>query len=185
MQRAKFALAVFGMLVTTGLTSSPVKAQAVDQIIRNYGNHPQWTRIVNPRVNAPYTVYPQIEFRNGDHVWIKAGGCVQTGGSGRTWKRYVNPSGSNSLNLYHGQIEIPGAINSLTNFSDLISSQESAWSRMFVVQDPANTFPAKYLTLGYTDDDYSDNGYWGHDNGTEDQCRYDYGSYVDIWIERN
>ena len=28
-----------------------------------------------------------------------------------------------------------------------------------------------HLWLGYEDDHYGDNGYWGHDDGTGNQCR--------------
>ena len=180
MKNTKFALAGLGILAATVLPISPVKAE---QIVKNYFNHPQWTRIVNPDVNVSPKAYPDITFRNGDSVWIKAGGCVQTGGRGRTWKRYVNPTGPNSNILYHGQILIPGAINSLTNFSELISDSKDTpapWFGQLVISNPANV---GVLKLGYLDDSYGDNGYEGHDNGTEDQCRNDFGAYVDIWIQ--
>jgi hypothetical protein len=38
--------------------------------------------------------------------------------------------------------------------------------RTFVVSGQGGS-----LVLGYQDDGYSDNGYWGHDNGTGDQCK--------------
>jgi len=38
------------------------------------------------------------------------------------------------------------------------------------------------LILGYQDDDYGDNGYWGHDDGTENQCKYEPNAWVEIYI---
>src|SRR5947209_10590917 len=66
-------------------------------------------RIDQPIVTQALTQYPQILFHPGDTVTVDAGGCVQTGGIGPTWKRYVNPSGPDSDHLYHGLIMIPGA----------------------------------------------------------------------------
>jgi hypothetical protein len=149
----------------------------------NVNNDPHWWRITEPNVKQPRTEYPQIAFHKGDQVWFRAGGCVQTGGSGATWKRYVNPSGPNSLNLYHGEIQIPGAIPSLSPLSWFMSSaEEGDWVGSVVVQPQANTFPAMYLVLGYTDDGYGDNGYWGHDDGTENQCANVGNAYVDVYI---
>ena len=41
------------------------------------------------------------------------------------------------------------------------------------------------MRLGYVDDDYSDNGYWGHDDGTQDQCKYEGDASVYISITHN
>jgi hypothetical protein len=164
-------------IVSVGLTSLPAHAE---QIIRNFQGYPQWTRIVNPQVNVPFKEYP-ISLYNGDTVYIKAGGCAQSGGSGKTWKRYVGPAADNGL--YHGQIEIPGAINNLTKLSEIVAS-EGAWSRRFDIDDRYNTFPVKKIKLGYIDDNYADNGDWGHDNGTGNQCLGVYGAYVDIFVYR-
>jgi hypothetical protein len=40
------------------------------------------------------------------------------------------------------------------------------------------------LVLGYLDDDYGDNGYWGHDDGTENQCRGVGPAWVALTINR-
>src|SRR5438105_9059582 len=64
-------------------------------------------RIDEPNVTQRLTPYIDIAFQIGDSVTIDAGGCVQTGGIGPTWKRYVNPQGPNSDQLYHGLILIP------------------------------------------------------------------------------
>ena len=63
--------------------------------------------ITRPVVTEPSFDYKSVVFKSGDTVAIDAGGCVQTGGHGRTWKRYVNPSGPNSDHLYFGSMEIP------------------------------------------------------------------------------
>ena len=78
-------------------------------------------RIDEPTVTRRLTSYPQITFLAGDTVTVQAGGCVQTGGAGKTWKRYVNPSGSNSDRLYHGLIQIPGANSDLVRIAGVIT----------------------------------------------------------------
>jgi hypothetical protein len=132
-----------------------------------------------PNVNQRVTDYPTIRFAPGDQVWVSANGCVQTGGAGDTWKRYVNPTGGNADRLYHGRVWIPGA----TMGMETIGSAQ-AHGAVIVPTPPASANPAEmYLRLGYDDDDYSDNGYWGHDPGTENQCAgWDGGNaYVDLW----
>jgi hypothetical protein len=114
--------------------------------------------ITRPVVSSSVFDYKTIVFRSGDQVGIFADGCVQTGGAGSTWKRYVNPSGANSDRLYFGSMEIPGALRS-TRFSALLGR--------------TITLPAiepTTLVLRYADDNYGDNGYGGHDNGTQNQC---------------
>src|SRR5207248_305662 len=69
-------------------------------------------RIDQPLVSEPFYEYKGVRFEPGDAITINAGGCVQTGGGGDTWKRYVNPSGDNSGwpgGLYWGSVTIPGA----------------------------------------------------------------------------
>src|SRR5690348_16525284 len=70
----------------------------------------QWF-ISEPTVNLPSgKFYPEIVIRGGDTILVSAGGCVQTGGHGQTWKRYVDPQGPNSDRLYHELIGgLPGA----------------------------------------------------------------------------
>lgn len=65
-------------------------------------------RIDQPTVTQRRTEYSAITFQPNDKIFVQAGGCVQTGGSGDTWKRFVNPQGKNSDRLYHGLISIPG-----------------------------------------------------------------------------
>jgi hypothetical protein len=119
-----------------------------------------------PNVTQRWTDYgSQVQFLAGDHIYLEAGGCVQTGGSGRTWKRYVNPASDNGL--YHGTISIAGVgqgqLWQYVNRSYTINSRTGLW-------------------LGYEDDGYSDNGYWGHDDGTGDQCKNVGNAWVHIVI---
>ncbi|TWP54335.1 hypothetical protein FKR81_01935 [Lentzea tibetensis] len=111
--------------------------------------------------------YP-LTFLRGDHVTVTAGGCVQTGGHGRTWKRYVNPASDNDL--YHGLITIPGATAHLVRLQNVVG-------RQFVVGGRGGS-----LILGYEDDGYSDNGYYSHDDGTSGQCRNSVNAFVHIVI---
>jgi hypothetical protein len=111
--------------------------------------------VIEPSVGEKSTVYPQIHFDAGDRVFIEAGGCVQTGGKGKTWKRYVDPAADNDL--YHGLIGLPGYVD--RRLQGLVGSQ-------IIVPE------AGPLVLGYEDDNYGDNGYndRGDDNGTGNQC---------------
>jgi hypothetical protein len=127
-------------------------------------------RISEPTVTRRISTYPQITFKAGDQVTVAAGGCVQTGGHGRTWKSYVNPSGPNSDRLYHGLIQIPGVESDLVRIAGVVNQP---------VVVPANAV----LRLGYEDDGYSDNGYWGHDDGTENQCRGVGNAFVVLTID--
>ncbi len=131
--------------------------------------------ITRPNVQQSGTLYPDTAFINGDQVLADAGGCVQTGGSGATWRRYVDPQGPDSGRLYHGGIRIPGAAPNGVRFQQIIGQ----WLR--VSYYPATpTLPR--LILGYEDDDYSDNGYWGRDNGIDNQCLGRGDAYVILTI---
>ena len=123
--------------------------------------------IAQPPVNQHETPVPSVLFAPGDVVDIAADGCVQTGGSGNTWKRYVNPSGSNSESLYHGMIRIPTG----TPNSALVEVRSLIGQRLLVSGSADIPASQMMLHLGYQDDDYSDNGYNDHDDGTEDQCK--------------
>jgi Papain family cysteine protease len=132
---------------------------------------------------------PKIEFQPGDQVQIEAGGCVQTGGVGKTWKRYVDPLGLNSDRLYFGSIHLPGySNNQMTAFRNLVGGQPFAqkpdvWKFSFTVSSRISG-QEKFLHLGYMDDDYRDNGYWSHDDGTQDQCKNVGNAYLIIKITR-
>ncbi len=130
-------------------------------------------RIDEPNVTLPSEQFPQVTYQAGDEITVDAGGCAQTGGSGATWKLYVNPQGPNSDRLYHGLIWLPGATNGMQRIG--VNHQV-----FHVAPDiaPALTF----LRLGYEDDNYSDNGYWGHDNGTGNQCANSVNAFVVLTI---
>jgi hypothetical protein len=131
-------------------------------------------RVDEPDVNSRESVYKEIQFKPGDSVQIiDAGGCAQTGGHGKTWKRWVNPSGPNSDMLYHGLILIPGM--------PALARVQDVGNKVVVVPDGFTGDLS--LHLGYEDDDYGDNGYWGHDDGTEDQCKNSINAYVEIMIQ--
>jgi hypothetical protein len=131
------------------------------------GQFPLDCWVFEPIVNRPSATYPNIQLFPGAHVFVDAGGCVQTGGHGKTWKRYVNPSSDNGL--YHGLMYIPGATNGLQQLWTLVG-------RTFV------TTAGGALLLGYQDDGYSDNGYYSHDDGTNDQCKNVGNAFVSLTI---
>jgi len=138
-------------------------------------------RIDAPNVTQPATEYRDFVFQPGDVVTVRAGGCAQTGGQGATWKRYVYPSGDNAERLYHGRIWIPGATMGLETVASLIRR-----GPVTVATPPAGYDPSQmFLRLGYDDDGYSDNGYWGHDDGSEDQCLNVGNAWVELEVRRN
>jgi hypothetical protein len=122
--------------------------------------------INQPNVTQHEASYPNVQFAPADILQIQADGCVQTGGAGNTWKRYVNPSGDNSDRLYHGLIRIPtGTKNSALVRINTVIGQN------IEVTGTGVPLSELFLHLGYEDDGYSDNGYYSHDDGTEDQCK--------------
>jgi signal peptidase I len=131
--------------------------------------------IKRPPINRQSTHINTIRFHPGDKVTIEAGGCVQTGGAGRTWKRYVDPYAPDAPDLYHGFIYIPG-LNSSTRLL-YVNGQT-----IDVPKVPP--YVPNSLVLGYEDIHYSDNGYWGHDNGTGNQCRDVGDAWVKLTIRR-
>ncbi|MFI9082250.1 hypothetical protein ACIGW8_38555 [Streptomyces sioyaensis] len=123
--------------------------------------------ITEPVVTQRETTYP-FAFLPGDHVTVSGGGCVQTGGHGLTWKRYVDPASDGDL--YHGLITIPGATGDLVRLVNVVG-------RQYVVGGRGGS-----LKLGYEDDGYSDNGYYAHDNGTGNQCLNSVNAFVRIVV---
>lgn len=134
-------------------------------------------RIDQPTVDAPLTDFPSIQFVANDSVVVSAGGCVQTGGTGNTWKLYVNPQGPNSGSFYHGLIQFPAATlpGAPVRIGTIVGQTLSV---------PANS-PGGHLKLGYEDNDYSDNGYSDHDDGTGDQCKNVGPAFVIVDIHHN
>jgi hypothetical protein len=125
--------------------------------------------ISEPTVDQPRTTY-FLTFRPGDHVQVIASGCVQTGGHGKTWKRYVDPASDNDL--YHGLITIPGATSDQDRLVNVVGRQYTVFGS------------GGNLVLGYQDDAYADNGYYARndDNGTGDQCKDLGNAFVRIFI---
>ena len=147
---------------TLGLIAMSASAETIERLYSAQPKTELW-RISEPQVNVRQKSYNQIVLRQGDSINMRADGCVQTGGHGSTWKRYVNPDFGGSI-IYKGQVKIPGLFWSFTNLQDVVPVNGN-WSSRYVVTQTGGT-----LTLGYLDDDYSDNGYWGHDDGTNNQC---------------
>ena len=101
-----------GLGATSALCQTPIPVPAPD-------GETIW-RIYSPDVKQARVQYPTVRFNKGDKVIVTGGGCVQTGGHGRTWKRYINPFGNNSDRLYHGRIWIPGATAGLRSLRSLV-----------------------------------------------------------------
>jgi hypothetical protein len=127
-------------------------------------------RIDSPDVRKRESVYPAIRLLSGDSVRISAGGCVQTGGHGDTWKLYVNPPKDP---IHHGTIRLPSQ-KAFVQLKD-ISAKDT-----FVIPPAGNDLPVR---LGYEDNDYSENGYWGRDPGPNGQCRNQPNAWVRISVE--
>jgi hypothetical protein len=101
-------------------------------------------------------------FPAGSHVTIQANGCEQTGGSGDTWKRYVNPDPPNGSSFYGLAGIYPTTHGGPTTLGlTRISSIQGH------VYRPTTQ---SYLQVGFKDDDYDDNGYDSHDDGDNGQC---------------
>lgn len=133
-------------------------------------------RIDEPDVRVAEKAYPTVSFQAGDRVSIRAGGCVQTGGWGQTWKRYVDPLGPGSDRLYHGLIHIPGGTGGLRRISDFAG-------RTVIVRRHA--VPGAALQLGYEDDDHHDNRYDDRpDEGVGGQCRGIGKAFVELTVTR-
>lgn len=122
--------------------------------------------------------YPMITFKPGDRLSFLPGGCVQTGGRGRTWKRYADPSGPNAETLYWGTVFLPGV--TLGTFEKVGSVARQGWK--IIPPAPQGAHPANFLKLGYIDDELDDNGYYSHDNGTDDQCKNDGPAWLEITV---
>ena len=118
--------------------------------------------ISEPDVTKDWLEFKDVVFRPGDTVEIDAEGCVQTGGVGDTWKRYVDPRGDHANERYFALIAIPGVIEKPERLSERVGC---------AFQIPSGIAGgATWLKLGYVDDAYGDNGYWGRDNGQKGQC---------------
>jgi len=174
---------------------------AGDEVVQHAGGHsgkadqPGTTdvyQILMPRVTRSVTIYNRsdanVPLKQGDEVVIDACGCVQTGGKGRTWKSYVDPKGDHSDRLYHGLILIPNAAalglrtspmsQNFVRIVDLIAAEQNPKFKFIVTGQ-------QFLTLGYEDDGYADNGYSAHDDGNDDQCRNVGAAAVSVTIKHH
>src|SRR5439155_7601231 len=93
--------------------------------------------VSEPVVNQPSTEY-SIRDPGGRHIRIDAGGCVQTGRHGKTWKRYVDPISNKGL--YHGLIHIPGVTDGLQPLQGLVGQTFDVYG------------DGGFVVLGYQDD---------------------------------
>jgi hypothetical protein len=163
-------------------------AQADEKVTHTVSGNTDYWRVDEPNVKQHITEYPQIRFQPGDRITIDAGGCVQTGGAGRTWKLYVHPTGPNADHLYHGLVWIPGVIGGPAGTG---VPPNPARISGYVGPNQAVTVPSRvvtqqlYLRLGYEDDGYGDNGYYSHDDGTQDQCKNVGNAFVALSIVHN
>ena len=132
--------------------------------------------IDQPRVDtAEMSKFPMIKVAPGDTVMLGAGGCVQTGGFGSTWKSYTNPLGSDADKFYSGTAWIDGVTGGGPQKIGAVMN------RSWKVPTPKDPKLAQqyFLQLGYLDDGYADNGYYAHDNGNDNQCA----SKGPAWVE--
>ncbi len=151
----------------------------VNRVRRGNDEEITW-RIDSPSVTQRETIYNNIDFRSGDRISIQAGGCVQTGGHGDTWKSYVHPVGDESRLRYSGLLWIPGVTGG--SLSPIVGM---LLPKTFVVPEVPNVSASSIkLHLGYQDDNYDDNGYYSHDNGNDDQCRNVGDARVQITVRR-
>jgi hypothetical protein len=160
-------LSMLAVVVLAAALTGPFLSTASADPTAGCTRRPVVCTVIEPNVRQHESDYPQIELFAGDHVLIEAGGCVQTGGRGKTWKRYVDPAADNDL--YHGLISIPGATSGLVRLQGVVGTTVT------VAQDT-------HLTLGYEDDGYEDNGYTAHDDGTGNQCRNVENAWVKLTI---
>ncbi len=173
----KRTLSCLCLLPLAATVASPGWGEDFDRISRRQVGNRFIYRIERPDVRHVQTDYPHVWYKPGDTIEVRAGGCVQTGGTGKTWKRYVKPLGPNSETLYSGTIWIPPFTAGLVRIEQVLG-------KVLVVPSTstANQESPLYLRLGYQDDDYGDNGYWGHDDGTQDQCKGVGPAWVEVTI---
>jgi len=158
----------------------------------------QW-KIEKPEVRERIEVFNDIEFVAGETVLVSARGCVNTG---KSWMRYVDPTGHHTDQEYHGLVWIPGARvrhkdmtlatpvgTSLVRISSISPGykEDPPEAEELVIVNPGTE---NWLRLGYEDgvydgDVYDDNGYSGelreHDKGCEQRDP----ATVTITITRN
>lgn len=157
-----------------------------------------WT-IQNPNIRSFSTEYPMIRFQPGDEVRVSADGCVQPGSGtkalGSTWRQYASPTGVNAELYYFGLIQIPGATPGFYKVQSAMNA-----SPLWIPTDIHRTLAPEDVTLklGYEDNDYTDNGYWGRSgdptsgsgrggdgDGEGGQCRNKPNAFVQVFISNH
>src|SRR5437667_1358565 len=168
------ALVVLGLGLIVIVSIPSGRAQDFDPRCSDRTAKGEFNCTINkPIVSRSEYVYQNVVFAPGDTVYINGDGCVQTGGSGPTWKRYVNTGGDNSDHLYHGMVRIPTAKLAGTDVGNSLTRIKKVVGRLLTVTGEGVPASALVLHLGYEDDNYNDNGYDRHDPGSEDQCKGD------------
>jgi hypothetical protein len=154
-------------LAAWSLAACVSKHVPMPQILPVTADHPYY-EIRQPVVNTRLYRYPKVQFKPGDRVTVfEAGGCVNTGGLGKTWKAYVDPKGDQTARLYHGLIWIPGATQVAPDASSNLFVPEGSnpvrlegvVGKTYII-GPGYSATGGSLYLGYEDDDYRDNGYY-------------------------
>ena len=156
-----FPLRILGAFALLGAAGLGHAAEQITHYTYGNGKIDQFF-ISEPTVTSPVGKYYPIFMGPGDTILVSAGGCVQTGGRGATWRRYVDPSGMNSDRLYHGLVGGLPFANPM-RILDFMNSYRGTYVA------PPGGYTIQFF-LGYEDDGYSDNGYYSHDNGTDNQC---------------
>jgi hypothetical protein len=156
--------------------------------------------IDHPNVSKARTKYSGIVFHQGDDIKVDAGGCVRTNGGteGQRWKQYVNPyinpqqeSRPSLPNLYDavyaGGLEIADERDSTTlrNEPFDVALPLQLPGGFTVPGTGSTTYPKQFvLSLLYYDDTFNENGYYAHDDGTNQQCKNDGPAWVGVTIVR-
>lgn len=161
--RRPFLLALLSggsLLCAAALT--PLEAGAAQQAIcAETAPRTRTCRVDEPNVTQRLTDYPAVRLQPGDVVTVAASGCVRTGQDAATWKRYVDPQGPRSDQLYFGLINIPGVTNGPVRLQSVLQSP---------LRVPAAPAGVPIVQLGYEDDFYGDNGY-DRREGITGQCQ--------------
>src|SRR3954468_7576288 len=126
------------LLAATVLALWPAVGHAQSVACNPVASATDLCRIDQPDVTHAVSDVAGVRFAPGDSVHLWADGCAQTGGSGSTWKRYVNPQGPNSDRLYHGLVGLISASAGvadplpLTRFSNVNDSTRTVTNAAFL-----------------------------------------------------
>src|SRR4051794_7907639 len=106
--------------VLTAALAGPMLSTASASASCDRSHFPTTCRVDEPTVTQNLTSYPQVQLFARQRVVIDAGGCVQTGGRGLTWKSYVDTAQRNSS--YHGLIYIPSVTPGMVRLNSVIGT---------------------------------------------------------------